>query len=85
MASHRMAAIPRGKAASQHVPDSDHLQFHVYLDVFGGWRWEFRGADGNFADCRESYDSRAECIAAARAAARRSVIGDPPKPGMPRA
>jgi uncharacterized protein YegP (UPF0339 family) len=80
-----MAAIPRVKASSQHVADCDHLQFHVYLDVFGGWRWEFRGADGNFADCRESYDSRAECIAAARATALKSVIGDLLKPGMSRA
>jgi hypothetical protein len=59
------------------------LQFHVYLDVFGGWRWEYRGADGHFADCRESYDSRAECVAAARAAALTAVIGNPPKSGTP--
>jgi hypothetical protein len=79
-----MAAVPRVNASSQHMAECD-LQFHVYLDVFGGWRWEYRGADGHFADCRESYDSRAECIAAARAAALNSLIDDTPTSGMPMA
>jgi hypothetical protein len=69
MGSHNLSAIPRVQAPLQCVAECECLHYLVYLDVFGAWRWEFRGADGHFADCPTSYDSRAECSAAGRAAA----------------
>jgi uncharacterized protein YegP (UPF0339 family) len=50
-------------------PECERMNFLVYRDVFGGWRWEFRQADGHYLDSRESYDSREECMEAARNAA----------------
>ena len=44
------------------------LSFLCYRDVFGGWRWEFREANGDFVDSQQSYDPEEECIAAAKAA-----------------
>jgi uncharacterized protein YegP (UPF0339 family) len=44
------------------------LSFLCYRDVFGGWRWEFREAHGDFVDSQESYESQEECIAAVNAA-----------------
>lgn len=68
MASPSIATTARVQTPPQYVAECEYLNFLVYLDVFGAWRWEFRGADGHFADSRESYESRAECIAAARTA-----------------
>jgi hypothetical protein len=49
--------------------ECEHLAFHVYQDVFGGWRWEFRQADGYFVDSKQINDSKEECLAAATKAA----------------
>lgn len=38
----------------------------IYRDVFGGWRWEYFGPDGEARDSRFSYDTRPECVADAR-------------------
>jgi DNA-binding response OmpR family regulator len=39
-----------------------------YRDLFGGWRWEWRDAEGHIRDSQQSYDSRDECVQAARRA-----------------
>jgi uncharacterized protein YegP (UPF0339 family) len=49
-------------------PQCQPLGFSCYRDVFGGWRWEFRDANGDFVDSQQSYDSQEECLAAAGAA-----------------
>jgi uncharacterized protein YegP (UPF0339 family) len=38
----------------------------VYQDVFGGWRWELDLGNGNIVDSRYSYETRKQCMAAAR-------------------
>ena len=38
-------------------------QLVIYRDVFGGWRWERLGSDGEVRDSQFSYDTRAECAA----------------------
>lgn len=42
----------------------------VYLDVFGGWRWEWFGTDGEVVDSRECFITKDECIDDARRAGR---------------
>ena len=37
-----------------------------YRDLFGGWRWEWRDSDGNIRDSQHSYETREECVEAAR-------------------
>ena len=37
-----------------------------YRDLFGGWRWEWRDADGAIRDSKHSFDTREECMEAAR-------------------
>ena len=37
-----------------------------YRDLFGGWRWEWRDSEGNIRDSQHSYDTREECVEAAR-------------------
>jgi DNA-binding response OmpR family regulator len=39
-----------------------------YRDLFGGWRWELRDADGHMRDSQNAYDSRHDCIDEARKA-----------------
>ncbi|HYI87520.1 MAG TPA: hypothetical protein VEX61_10520, partial [Burkholderiales bacterium] len=38
------------------------MNFVFYRDVFGGWRWECRGAQGHVRDSQQSYDTREECV-----------------------
>jgi hypothetical protein len=33
-----------------------------YLDVFGGWRWEYFDCYGDAVDSRESFETREECV-----------------------
>ena len=44
------------------------MEFVFYRDVFGGWRWECRDAKGCTYDSQHSYDTREECIEAAKLA-----------------
>jgi uncharacterized protein YegP (UPF0339 family) len=61
--------------ASSAQDECERLKFLVYRDVFGGWRWEFRLADGHFVDSKQSYDSQADCVAAAtRSASTRMLL-----------
>jgi uncharacterized protein YegP (UPF0339 family) len=68
--------VPSGHDAPD-APEGqcERMNFRIYRDVFGGWRWEFRLANGHFLDSRDSYDSEEDCIAAAkRARATRIVL-----------
>jgi uncharacterized protein YegP (UPF0339 family) len=49
--------------------ECERMNFLVYRDAFGGWRWEFRQANGHYIDSKESYESEAECVEAAHRAA----------------
>ena len=40
----------------------------IFRDVFGGWRWEQRNADGTISESQVPYDSRVACEQAASAA-----------------
>ena len=40
----------------------------IFRDVFGGWRWEQRNADGTVSESQVPYETRAACEQAARAA-----------------
>jgi DNA-binding response OmpR family regulator len=44
------------------------MNFVYYRDVFGGWRWECRNAQGHLQDSQQSYDTREECVEDARQA-----------------
>jgi len=35
----------------------------IYMDVFGGWRWEHHGSDGEVRDSTCSFDTRRDCAA----------------------
>jgi DNA-binding response OmpR family regulator len=37
-----------------------------YRDLFGGWRWEWHDGEGQVRDSQYSYDSREDCVEAAR-------------------
>jgi hypothetical protein len=41
------------------------MEWTYYCDVFGGWRWECRDAEGEVRDSQHSYDTRQECMEAA--------------------
>jgi hypothetical protein len=41
------------------------MKWTYYCDVFGGWRWECRDAEGEVRDSQHSYDTRQECVEAA--------------------
>lgn len=43
----------------------------VYLDVFGGWRWELHQGNGDVLDSPYCYDTRADCLGDA---ARRGLL-----------
>jgi hypothetical protein len=48
--------------------------FAFYLDVFGGWRWEYYDPTGEAFDSRDSFDTRQECVENARACAPQESI-----------
>jgi uncharacterized protein YegP (UPF0339 family) len=54
--------------------ECERMNFRFYRDVFGGWRWEFRQADGHFIDSRRSYDTEEDCRAAARTASCAKIV-----------
>jgi CheY-like chemotaxis protein len=45
------------------------MDFIFYRDVFGGWRWELRAADGHMQDSEHGYETREACVEAAERAA----------------
>lgn len=55
-------------AASRKKGRSFRRLCNYYRDVFGGWRWEFEDAEGDMRDSHHSYETYAECVAAARCA-----------------
>jgi uncharacterized protein YegP (UPF0339 family) len=42
------------------------MNFLVYRDVFGDWRWEFRQANGDYIDSNQAYESPGDCAMAAK-------------------
>jgi DNA-binding response OmpR family regulator len=50
------------------------MEWTIYRDLFGGWRWECHDANGNARDSQQSYDTREDCVAAAARA--RVSMGD---------
>src|SRR5215213_950366 len=77
-----MISPPRGNRASGHCRPACEarplqllvwichlMDFIFYRDVFGGWRWELRAADGHMQDSEHGYDTREECVQAAEEAA----------------
>src|SRR3982750_865449 len=74
-----MNSVPIRTSKTDQTPQStssldaecERLNANVYLEVFGGYRWEFRQADGHYIDCKEAYDSREDCVQAAIEAASR--------------
>ena len=41
---------------------------NFYRDVFGGWRWEFKDAEGEMRDSPHCYETYEDCVAAAERA-----------------
>ena len=40
----------RQSERASHDVECERMKFRFYRDVFGGWRWDVRQADGHFVD-----------------------------------
>ena len=39
---------------------------NIYRDVFGAWRWEFRGVHNEMFDSLDRFDTYQDCVGAAQ-------------------